>query len=174
MSASQAEIVSPNPTTSAGSQAVIRTVDLTKVYPGGVKAVAQAISAARTCPHWSRKICSRIATAPRSGAPRSRRPGGPPGSARPARSQRRGLRPRTGGSRRSPLLVLREALELAYRRALMDQHHVLHRFLLSGNGRLVDERGATKSTAPRAWLTARVASMPRTSPSSSTRTLTST
>jgi ABC-2 type transport system ATP-binding protein len=39
MSASQAEIVSPNPKTSAGSQAVIRTVDLTKVYPGGVKAV---------------------------------------------------------------------------------------------------------------------------------------
>jgi ABC-type branched-subunit amino acid transport system ATPase component len=39
MSASQAEIVSPNPKTSAESQAVIRTVDLTKVYPGGVKAV---------------------------------------------------------------------------------------------------------------------------------------
>jgi ABC-2 type transport system ATP-binding protein len=39
MSASQAEIVSPNPKMSAESQAVIRTVDLTKVYPGGVKAV---------------------------------------------------------------------------------------------------------------------------------------
>jgi hypothetical protein len=39
MSASQAEIVSPNPKRSAESQAVIRTVDLTKVYPGGVKAL---------------------------------------------------------------------------------------------------------------------------------------
>jgi hypothetical protein len=41
-------------------------------------------------------------TAPRSGAPRSRRPDGLPGSVRRARSPHRGRRPRTGGSRRPP------------------------------------------------------------------------
>ena len=59
------------------------------------------MSAARTRPHWSRNVCSTIATTQPPGAPRPRHQGGPPGSARPARSQRRGRRPRTPGSRRA-------------------------------------------------------------------------
>lgn len=59
------------------------------------------INAARTRPHWSRKACSRVATTPPPGALQPRRPSGLPGSATPARSQRRGRRPHTAGSRAS-------------------------------------------------------------------------
>jgi hypothetical protein len=66
------------------------------------KSPRKAIRVARTRLHSSRKTRSRIATAPRSVAPRRRRQGGPPGSARRARSRRRGRRPRRTGSRRAP------------------------------------------------------------------------
>jgi hypothetical protein len=52
MSASQAEILSPNPKTSAESQAVIRAVDLTKVYPGGVRWFCRCIERRLALGDW--------------------------------------------------------------------------------------------------------------------------